>query len=435
MQLKYYISILAMVCCLQTNASNYKSIQVVNSKDSIHLNSLKYRNDSLFNAFKGEINFLKVVQSNDIDFSSFRPLIKNDRLFLISGLGGAVYKEDEIGMVRIDNSFEHKNQLASSLFVHNDTIFRFGGYGFFDTRNFFTYFSEQTNEWEVYKTNSVEFPDSRMDNKFFTFQDSFFLIGGRSINPNDRNQTVPKNDVWQFSFVDKSWNYIGELEAAYDLTYSMTDFGYDDKFVFKTAGSWYSLDLSSNGFSTINDTDFLKKVRPGSVVTQYRDSLYFVLSTPNSELQRSYVYPIAKYDFSELETNLVLSENGWPYYLLGVPILVVLVFFYLKKYRESKEGEFKLTSSVLSFNNFRVNLLPVERECIALFLKDPVVNNYQLLDLIEGDLDISQKTRIKNTLIRDLNNKLDIISGGRYQITKTPSKSDRRFFEYRLGKI
>ena len=61
MQLKYYISILAMVCCQQTNASNYKSIQVINSRDSIYLNSLKYRNDSLFNVFKGEINLTSSV--------------------------------------------------------------------------------------------------------------------------------------------------------------------------------------------------------------------------------------------------------------------------------------------------------------------------------------------------------------------------------------
>jgi len=88
----------------------------------------------------------------------------------------------------------------------------------------------------------------------------------------------------------------------------------------------------------------------------------------------------------------------------------------------------------LSYKNFRVRLTELEKQCIELLLEKEVVINNELLDLITNDLDISQKTRIKNTLVRDINNKLDIISNGRFMIQKRPSAQDRRFSEYHLEK-
>ena len=62
----------------------------------------------------------------------------NNKLFITQNLGGIVYEVRGNELVRIDHSFEHKMQINSQHFVHDNRIFRFGGYGFWSARNFFT---------------------------------------------------------------------------------------------------------------------------------------------------------------------------------------------------------------------------------------------------------------------------------------------------------
>ena len=73
-------------------------------------------------------------------------LLQNKNYYLVNSLGGQVYKSSNKKFNRIDNSFSHKNQILSSLFIYDSIIYRFGGYGYFDSRNFITYFSEETME-------------------------------------------------------------------------------------------------------------------------------------------------------------------------------------------------------------------------------------------------------------------------------------------------
>jgi len=406
--------------------------------DSQKSDLVVYRNDSLFNYLNGELNFLRKVNSNSNNISSYNPILKNKILFLVSGLGGGVYKETSEGLSRIDNSFEHKNQLASSLFVYNDTIFKFGGYGFFDTRNFFTYYSEQTNEWEVYPTNSIDFPKGRMDNKFVIDNNHFYMLGGRTIDVNDRNNTEPLNDIWKFSFITKEWELIGNYDFLSNLTFNRLDFKSNNFFFFKSEGDWYSLDLNEYKLSLVNSFDFLKKVKPGSRITKTKDSLYFLLNTQNTDSKESYLFSFSSNEFESSQIEIPRKSSSLPPFILYILIVVVVVVvvgsFYFKNKRLRIQESLVLDGMNLGYKNFRVRLTELEKECIQLLLENEVVTNNQLLDLITNDLDISQKTRIKNTLVRDINNKLDIISNGRFVIQKLPSAQDRRFSEYHLEK-
>ena len=426
-----------MVNTYSVYAHNLSIQEKESFSDSRKSDLVVYRNDSLFNYLKGELNFLRKVNSNLSNVSSYNPILKNNTLFLVSGLGGGVYKETSEGLSRIDNSFEHKNQLASSLFVYNDTIFKFGGYGFFDTRNFFTYYSEQTNEWEVYPTNSKDFPKGRMDNKFVIENNHFYMLGGRTIDVNDRNNTEPLNDIWKFSFITKEWELIGNYDFLSNLTFNRLDFKSNNFFFFKSEGDWYSLDLNEYKLSLVNSFDFLKKVKPGSRITKTKDSLYFLLNTQNTDSKESYLFSFSSNEFESSQIEIPTKSSSLPPlipYILIVVVVVVVGLFYFKNQRRRIQESLVLNGMNLGYKNFRVRLTELEKQCIQLLLENEVVTNNELLDLITNDLDISQKTRIKNTLVRDINNKLDIISNGRFVIQKRPSAQDRRFSEYHLEK-
>ena len=48
---------------------------------------------------------------------------------------------------RIDKSLDNRLLADSYIFKHNDTIFRYGGYGFWSQRDFMIYFDEDFNNW------------------------------------------------------------------------------------------------------------------------------------------------------------------------------------------------------------------------------------------------------------------------------------------------
>ena len=108
---------------------------------------------------------------------------KDGRFKIVSIGGGSVFESINDTLVKIDNSFNHRMTYESAVFIQNDTIFKFGGYGYWSNRNFLTYFSKETKEWEYYNTNTILTPPpvasikhSLIDNEFY------FLQGDKSIN-------------------------------------------------------------------------------------------------------------------------------------------------------------------------------------------------------------------------------------------------------------
>jgi hypothetical protein len=75
---------------------------------------------------------------------------KKNATRIVNKSSGMVYESINDTLRRIDNSFDHKMSFGCHVFKKNDTIFKFGGYGFWSTRNFFNYFNEITKEWEFY---------------------------------------------------------------------------------------------------------------------------------------------------------------------------------------------------------------------------------------------------------------------------------------------
>ncbi|MBT6251694.1 MAG: hypothetical protein HOI84_00155, partial [Flavobacteriaceae bacterium] len=82
------------------------------------------------------------------DYPNYTPIWYDNAVHLTDRAGGWVYRLEKDSTTRIDKSFQHRKQFHASQFVHNDTLFRYGGYGFWRANNFFTYFDKTTSEWE-----------------------------------------------------------------------------------------------------------------------------------------------------------------------------------------------------------------------------------------------------------------------------------------------
>ena len=94
-----------------------------------------------------------------------------------------VFKLDGDSLKRIDNSVDSRVTINAYVFKLNDTVIKYGGYGFWSQRNFMYYFDTTSFEWEIYKINY----EDNLEGSFSGYQnstdESIIFYGGKKVNP------------------------------------------------------------------------------------------------------------------------------------------------------------------------------------------------------------------------------------------------------------
>lgn len=374
----------------------------------------------------------KIIDStniySDFDISSYKLLNKN---FLINPMGGELFSLNKGKINKIDNSYTHKNQLLSSIFILNDTLFRFGGYGFFDARNFITFFSSKTLEWEVMKTNSKKFPAGTFDSKFFINNNSLFIIGGYGIDPNDRTKNISINEIWKFSFVKKSWSKIAEHSFITNLRYHSLDFVYNNEFYFANENKLYKYEILKNSISDLGN--FVPLEKGGEIFPTIisNDTIYNIGTAPNLENFNNYIYntPINQLKVkNQIQLSNDLTSNIK--FLIFLFLSIIIIIFILKSVLKKKALELKNNKVYYGSKSFDLN--KIEYLFLNTLLNNQNVENINLISLINSNVDSSQKSRIKNKTIESLNLKLTHLTKKSKKIVKIKSNDDKRYYSYIL---
>ena len=145
-----------------------------------------------------------------IDYPDYSSIWFDDALHLTSNRGGLVYRVEKDTTIRIDRSFQHRKQSKASQFVYRDTLFRYGGYGFWRANNFFTYFDSTTKEWEYYPIEGFQFPPEAYGGPCFLLGDTFYSFGGTEVDKFTGLEGQKNNDIWTFDFTTRKWTNLGK---------------------------------------------------------------------------------------------------------------------------------------------------------------------------------------------------------------------------------
>ena len=145
-----------------------------------------------------------------IDYPDYSSIWYDDALHLTSNRGGLVYRVEKDTTLRIDHSFQHRKQNKASQFIHRDTLFRYGGYGFWRANNFFTYFDKTTKEWEYYSIEGFQFPPEAYGGPCFMLGDTFYSFGGTEVDKFTGLSGQKNNDIWTFDFTTRKWTNLGK---------------------------------------------------------------------------------------------------------------------------------------------------------------------------------------------------------------------------------
>ena len=130
----------------------------------------------------------------------------NGRLIAVFGGCGAVFSVDTSArsITRLDLTIHTGYNFDAYQFERRDTIFSFGGYGFWTENNLLTYFSGLRKEWNVYSVGT--FPPYTPDfEEGVTYKFAFYDKG------EDVLYVLRQNFFYKFSFYTGEWERLGKL--------------------------------------------------------------------------------------------------------------------------------------------------------------------------------------------------------------------------------
>jgi len=385
----------------------------------------------------GTTKKVKAIVKDSLALSSFIPIQRADNLLFINYIGGQVLEWSLDTISRIDHSYEHRNQLNSAIFQRNDTIFRFGGYGFFESRNFFTYFDYKTKEWNSYKTKPGLLPPGLSGVKYFVDSDGFYLFGGNSIDPHDKYINHPNNEIWYFSFVTKTWTLKGEFTLLTKLEGRTTDFQLGNQLFFFLTDRMFSFDVDNGQVVQYPTSSAYNSINYSKPVFVTDNSIKFsITANNNNTLELLYEQNLE----SALENPVLIEKtytHSYVYWFVGGLALVLSVILLVWWIRQRKNMPMlSVDDALLYFNKKSMPLTPEESAFMGLFLNQTEVEVSDLLDVLQDTKVVySQKMRIKEEIISSLNNKLYLLTGTKdFEIISKKSKADKRMKVYRLKK-
>ncbi|MFM7195243.1 MAG: hypothetical protein ACKOYP_10760, partial [Bacteroidota bacterium] len=135
------------------------------------------------------------------------------KLTLVKSGSGPVYQLNDGTITRIDHALDHGFQEHSIEFVHRDTLYRHGGYGLWEARDFISWFSFTTLEWEILRPIAgPDFPPGLFMHHAALDGDDLYLYGGYTVDPWNRLKRITNKEVWKFSFRLRRWFNMGTLD-------------------------------------------------------------------------------------------------------------------------------------------------------------------------------------------------------------------------------
>ena len=437
-----------------------QEIALLNIITSDSVNSLNIKlNSSLFNFGLDTKNFKHIA------------LIKKGKNTWIQPSGtGKLFKieknKSSYTLIRIDSTIHSGVNYQAFTFQLNDTIFQYGGSGFWHMRGIMTYFSPQTNEWELYPSNAIVNGYDDFDNiiKYKLDTRTNKLYATKSLAYSNMPRDFSLNNIdscFEFDFHKNTWTNLGATNPALIKTLeSATYYNYNlnQILIFQNYLDYYWIDFSKNEYGkmksssnqkmkqawlslystketydglqfNLGNTAYLVKILSGNKLS------YSTYTINTEDIDRSsiqYIYkvenPLAHFFF-----NKVI-----PYFTPSISITILIAFgIFFIVYRQRKKRVPKEVNARLNYN-FYHSLTIIEKELIQVLylnhqkgesISTKVIN--KIIGVQNKDVLTQNKSRSDHFL--KINQKYKLSTQQQLPlIIKTRDSVDKRQYNYGL---
>jgi hypothetical protein len=331
-------------------------------------------------------------------------------------------------------------QINAQNFEYDNRIFRFGGYGFWTARNFFTYFDLNTKEWEAYSPVQGDLPPGLFDVNQYKNGDDITYFNGISLNPYDNLKLEQNSGIWHFNLKTKIWDYRGKTSLffgnnSHNFQHENYYYGFtDDRKIIRVNFQDDTYEVFTNEALTSKISSNFRPFIEGNKI------YYFVTSHSTHSIDLNSI-PITSFLGQSLLKADLIETNYWMLYgqkaiaVIAFIAIALLTLYFLKNRKvkanhiTDKEGLFYLGKAAINFDE-------VELKVLTHLLKNNDVPNSELLTLVEQKgVHFSHNIRVKNDVLNQINLKLKaILQVDINFIIFKKSDTDSRLKVYRLNK-
>jgi hypothetical protein len=275
------------------------------------------------------------------DFREFNILYNdyNDKTYLIHQGGGELHEITKTGTNRIDNSFQHKAFYKALRYFKQDTLFSYGGYGYFHAKNFIQYFDPTTKEWEYYKVNTEvdQFPKARYQPVSYKTNNELFIALGTNPLLNINNGITHKNheyfaEVWKFDFNSKSYTEVAaqinpRIDGLVYTNYHFINCNYKNGRLFKGEENMMYMDFINNSLKIYEIPESTRSKIKKIVYHPKRDEFFGLFGHHTGENQDFKVIDKSiLFDNPFVEEPLFFSKQDQT---LSIPYIILLIVLLL----------------------------------------------------------------------------------------------------------
>lgn len=426
--------------------------------------------------FKDTIHSLQLQLSSSIysfgvDKRQFRnfALVKNKNQFWLQPLGSGqlftIHKTQKgYELKRIDSTVHSGVNSSSYTFMLNDTLFQYGGAGFWNLRGIITYFSHQTHEWELYPSHHLLNGYNGFENYVLyhldTAQQKIYTTGYVQFKnaPYDLNINVV-DSCYEFNFKNQSWNNLGstnpKLIKLFDKSNYYT-YPIGDILFIRNFFDLYWVDFKNNAFGKINEVKNeaikLKWFSLYNTKAPYQDlqfnlgnTCYLIKLDP--DLNTSYTtFTLSKQDINLSNKDYIYKINNFlvsfylfkviPFFTPNVLLLMLISFFvFFVLYRQRKKRVPKEVNEILNYN-FVNSLTVVEKELIQALYQHHLKGEEISPKLINKIIGVQQKDTLTQNKSRSdhflkINQKYKLATQQSLPlIVKSRDSIDKRVYNY-----
>ena len=388
------------------------------------------------NLITSETEVISLKKTDDINLDSYKLIVKNDEYFFVNKASGLVYKNQNNTLKRIDNSLDNRLLIDSYIFKHNDTIFRYGGYGFWSQRNFMIYYDESINEWEIYKINTNSYaPTGSYSGVYFKEKNDIYFIGGKKVNEINKLESVYNEDVIKFNFDSRSFEYLGKLTFNFDISSLIVK---DDKgFAINNGSKIVYVNPLENEIIQFDKTPLLlnlKSTLDNNNKNYFFNKSYFfeVYKNQNSETN---ILEVSKSDFfrnKKTESKLYIRTTLDSIEISTIFLIIIFIMSIILIYDRYRFNKVTLHKDGIIYKRVLNKLNKKEIDVIIELINNDIVATKSILNIVENpNLSYPHNIKIKDQFLRELNLKLSTIFNTSYNpIIVRKSRTDARIKEY-----
>jgi hypothetical protein len=436
------------------------------TKDSSHDLILNFLNEDF------RLGFTKKL-SNGTSFIKrkekvFIQILGTGRLYEIVRKRQGIYQ-----FTRIDSTLYFGSNFSALNWMYKDTIFQFGGTGFWKVRDYMSYYSAKTHEWEIYNTANTASIYLSDKNSVLYFMDE--KLGKLYLSNSVKQQNFPKtltisdiDSTIVFDFAKRKWENIGALnprlkELIKKQASQLNPFG--PYLIFHSDIELYWLNFSTNSYGAFtpskqaefrekylklynnnnnnnnNNLDYAVQFVLGSNYYLIRITKEGVLSFESISLSLTDIKEedaIAIYTNDRFVQIMKVFEPGQP--IIGNALIVfflILMYNFIRQKRKKKTLPDEVQT--ILYKNFYSAISIVEKELIQTILQCQIRNEQISIKMINKIIGVQQKDILTQNKSRSdhflrINQKFKLATrSNELLIIKQREETDKRQFNYNIN--